>query len=154
MSEPNISSDPSITSDEQIIQILREHAGINPEEGSTRAKLISLAKGAGIKVDKKEPTKGEDLKVSKGARKPTGYTITITGTKDKPHVIVGVNGVMTQIKCDVEEGVRVKPEIVEVLRNARSDVYDDIRDDIGRVVQRKHRQVPVHQFSILETHFD
>lgn len=150
MSKPNISSDPAITSDAQIIEILRDHAGLNPEEGTDRAELIALARKNGIKVDAKEPKPIDEAKATaKGGKKIVGYRISIASEKDKPHVIIGLNGTNTQIKCDTE--VVVKPGVYEILCNARKDVFDDIRDDIGRVIERIKRTVPVHAVNVHET---
>lgn len=151
MSDQIISSDPSVTSDEQIITMLREDAGVNPPEGASRKDLMKLARSAGFRIDEPSPKKLDEAAAATKSRRPKSYVIEITSTKDKPHVIVGVNGVISQIKCDTP--VTVKPEVVEVLRNARKDVYDDVKDDLGRVVQRNRRSVPEHAVTIHEINY-
>jgi hypothetical protein len=130
------------SSEQELIEALRNEAGVDPADGTGRDALLALCRENGIKVGTTRKAKA----VEKEDGKPKAYVISVTGDKDKREVIVGVNGVISQIQCDVD--VEVKPEIVEVLRNARKAVYTDKRNDIGQVVERVKRFVPSHSFSI------
>ena len=125
--------------DQELIDALRNEAGVDPADGASREELCALCKENGIKV-------GSTRKAPAKTEKPTAYVINITGDKNKREVIVGVNGVISQIKCDVD--VEVKAEILECLRNAKRRIYEDVRNELGQLVDRTSRQVPVHAVSI------
>lgn len=147
-------TDARKTKTEEIRNILRDVAGIDPGEDVKRPELIELCRAHGIQVDAGVPTKLQvNTPISRGGKgEPIAYTINITGNKDLRQVPVGVNGFVSLIKCDTN--VRVKPEVLEVLRNAKRTVIDEERDDMGRITRATPREVPAYPVSIVETHFE
>lgn len=147
-------TDARKTNNDKIREILRDVAGLNPGEDVKRPELLDLCRANGIRVDAGVPVKlAVDTPISKGGKnEPVAYTINITGNKDLRQVPVGVNGYVTLIKCDVN--ARVKPEVLEVLRNAKRTVIDEERDDMGRITRSTPREVPAYPVSIVETHFE
>lgn len=149
MSGPIVSSDPKKTTNAQIIEVLRDHAGVNPPADAKRADLLALCAEHGIRVDGTDPKKLKDMAEPKsGDKKPKAYVINITGTKEYKDVKVAVNGRASIIKCDVD--VKVGPEILEVLRNAKKKIMEEKKNDLGMVEERAHREVPSYAVSIVD----
>lgn len=138
--------------DKKLVELLKEHAGLNPE-GKEREELLQLCRDNGFRVITKEEEAAESSKTTANeGKKPTGYVIELQGSKDRKQVPVGVNGVITLIKCDVQ--VRVKPPIYEVLKNAEEDFFEFDKNDSGKVLnvtKRKQKAIP---FQLHEVCFD
>lgn len=146
-------SDARKTNNDKIREILRDVAGLNPGEDVKRPELLDLCRANGILVDTGVPQKlAVDTPIVRAKGAPVAYTINITGNKDLRQVPVGVNGHVTLIRCDTD--VRVKPDVLEVLRNAKRTVIDEERDDMGRITRATPREVPAYPTSIVETHFE
>ena len=146
-----IYTDPKRQTDAEIIEILREDAGVNPPEGAKREELIELAKSQGLKVDGETAKSIAAAKKATEGKKPKAYVIEIPGAKDRKEVTGCVNGKAFRIQCD--ERITVSPAIMEVLRNAKAMNIEQVKNDNGQVVDLKTRDVPAVPVYVHETVF-
>jgi hypothetical protein len=162
MSESIVYADASKTSNDQIIEILKNEAGLNPAADTSRDELIQLCKDNDIKVDEtkakkaKKVTKADDEDGDEeppAKKEPVAYIINVQGNKDTKEIIIGVNGIHTQILCDVD--VRVTPGMLESIRNAKQDIIEFIPDPTGmNSAEQITRAIPVYPFSIVEAIYE
>lgn len=144
----------------EMTQVLQDEYGIDPEAKASKQDLIDLLIEQGHPINQPAPTPieevaestlGDSSATAPAKKGPTGYTIMIaTSETDQGDVKVAVNGIASLIRRG--ESVRVKPAIVEVLRNAITYRYEQVEVD-GKPEQKEIR-VPAYPVSILETHFD
>lgn len=147
MSKPTVSSDQKKSSDADIIKVLREHAGLNPEEGTDRAELLQLCVENDIIVDGKVDKKLSEVKNAKAGQKvPKQAVIYIAGSKDTRDVKCAVNGHTYIIPCDKD--VTIPYHVLEVLNNARQSHLEQERNELGQVVNAFYRDVPTYNVSI------
>lgn len=152
MSQFIVYTDEKKTPNARIIEILRDKAGLNPDEDTARDELIKLCLDNDIQVvdERQAKAAAQQAKAATKDKKVVGYVINIQGAKDKKQLVVGVNGRHTMIKCDVD--VTVKPEILEALRNAKEDFLEFVKDPMTQqVIDVEKRSIPAHPFFIKET---
>lgn len=146
---PVIFTDPKRMTDSEIVEIIREHAGVNPPENAKRDQLIELAQAQGLRVDG-ETKKSRDSKAKVNETKvPKGYLIEIPSSKDRKEVTGGVNGKSFRIQCDQQ--VTISPAIMEALKNAKQISIELIRNEIGQVTDQRHRETPSVPVYVHET---
>ena len=149
--EYGIEADPNKLNKQELIDLLVENG--HPINQPTPTPIEALEPPPSTLGDSELTSKDEGASGSVGSErpKPTGYTIMIAATdSEQGEVKVAVNGVASLIKRGEE--VRVKPGVVEVLRNAVQYKFEQYEEN-GKPQQREVR-VPAYPVSILETHFD
>jgi hypothetical protein len=137
---PVIFTDPKRMTNDEIVTIIRDHAGVNPPENATREKLLEIAQEQGLRVDgETKAAKAAKAKSVEG-KKPRTYLIEIPSSKYHREITGGVNGKSFRIQCDKK--VEVSPAIMEALRNAKNIAIEQVKNEIGQVVDMKLRETP------------
>ena len=149
-STPVIYSDPKRMTDEEIVTIIREHAGVNPEENVKRDRLLEIAQEQGLRVDgETKAAKSAKAKAVEG-KKPVAYVIEIPSTKTQRQVTGGVNGKSFIIQCDVK--VTISAAIMEALKNAKKIIVEQTRNADG-TIETRNRETPAVPVYVHETIF-